>query len=433
MDLTPNPLEDNIEINPESKLYVCNLCPKKYAIVMRFNRHIKDHKNGKITAKETWIEKQDLNCEFCGKSGFRSKKRHESTHKMPEKKKCPYCEKKFLHDTNLLKHQEIHTSETNKCNFCGKWFKALSNLRTHELIHTDEKPFSCPLCPKRFNQAWNLKLHNSVHSVETPNPCSKCDKCFVSNAHLKRHEKSHHQAQTKKKQELKCNVCSYVTHVKHSLYTHKVTHQAKSQTILFKCDQCDLESKSESAMNNHKNIVHNGQKKFICEQCDFKTGYGCSLKGHIEDVHEKIRANCTICSWKGARIYLAKHKREVHFSQKKDNFKCDICSNEYLRNEHLKKHVNRDHRGLRYSCPNCEHKATTTGGLKVHISSKHEGTRYPCKQCSHKAYCKSSLIKHMNVIHLNIKTNICNICEFKASTKSNLKMHEKHYHGHLSD
>ena len=187
----------------------------------------------------------------------------------------------------------------------------------------------------------------------------------------------------------------------------------------------------QSHMHKHKDVVHNGQKKFNCEQCDFKTGYGDSLKGHLEKVHDKIRAHCTICSWKGNSKNLVKHKKDLNFSQRKDNFKCDICSNEYVRNNHLKKHINRDHRGIRHSCPNCEHKATTKGSLKIHINSKHKGIRYPCKQCSHKAYCKSSLIKHMNAIHLNLKPNLCNVCEFKTSTKSNLRFHEKHSHGYL--
>ena len=412
-------------MNPGSTMFACDQCPKKYAIIMRFNRHKSEHKNGKITGKPAYPEKQDWNCEKCEKSGTsrRSKKRHESTHKMPERK-CAFCGKKFIYEVSLLKHQQVHTSETNKCNVCEKWFKNPSNLRTHELTHTDERPFSCPLCPKTFTQFWNLKNHKGKHSGETLNPCSKCDKRFTSKQGLKHHEESHHE------NELRCNMCSFKTPHMGTLISHKRKHHTNLQITLYKCDQCSLEFRSDSSMRNHKLVVHKGQKKFNCDQCDFRTGYADSLKGHIENVHDKIRMNCTICSWKGNSKNLRTHKKAVHFSQNQ-KFKCNICSKEYSRNDHLKKHINRDHRGVRYSCPNCEHKATTKGGLKVHINSKHDGTRYPCKQCGHEAYCKSSLIKHINTIHLNLKPNMCNFCEFKASNKSNLKVHQRNSHGHL--
>ena len=38
--------------NVSQKLYSCDLCPKKYALVMRFNRHKNDHKTGKAVAQE---------------------------------------------------------------------------------------------------------------------------------------------------------------------------------------------------------------------------------------------------------------------------------------------------------------------------------------------------------------------------------------------
>ena len=422
MEATLNPTENILDMNQGSKLYACDLCPKKYAIIMRFNRHKKEHENGKIPAKETSPEHQDWNCDVCGKSGtsYRSKKRHESTHKVPERK-CGLCEKKFIYEVNLLQHQRIHNSETHKCKVCEKWFKCQSNLRIHELTHTDERALSCPVCPKRFKLFYTLKIHKEKHLGETRHKCSKCDKSFISKTSLKHHEDSHQGNQ------LKCTICSFETPHMGSFFSHKAKHRTKLQTTLFKCDQCSLEYTSHNAMQNHKLIIHNGQKKFNCNQCDFRTGYADSLKGHIEDVHDKIRIDCTICSWKGNSKNLKTHTKQVHFSQKK-RFQCNICSIEYSRNEHLKKHINRDHKGVRYSCPNCEHKATTKGGLKVHINSKHEGTRYPCKHCGHKAYCKSSLIKHKNAIHLNLRPYMCNLCEFKASTKSNLKSHEKRSH-----
>ena len=411
------------ELNSQTNLFACDLCPKKYAIIMRFNRHKNDHMNGKIRT----TGEQDWNCEQCGKSGrgYRSNKKHEFTHKDPDKK-CNVCGKKFRSEILLLKHQRTHTDEGNKCNFCGKWFESLTNLRVHEFIHTDEKPFSCPLCPKKFTQSGALKIHKRTHSDELRYPCSICDKSFKSGAILNEHKENH-----QKEKDFKCNICSFETHNRGTLYSHKRKIHSKSKLTLSNCDQCGLGFTSNKSMNKHKNIVHNGQLKFSCKQCNFKTGYGDSLKSHVESIHDKIRKSCTICSWKGNGKNLVKHKREMHFKPNNEHFKCDICRKEYSRNDHLKTHKDRDHFGIRYPCPNCEFSSTSKGSLKIHISSKHEGKRYPCKQCEHKAYCSSSLMKHINVIHLNLKPNICNFCEFKAASKSNLKIHQKHFHAHF--
>ena len=69
--------------NASQKLYSCDLCPKKYALVMRFNRHKNDHKTGKaVVQKKDEIQRANKGWHYdlCGKTGsnYSSLKRHKS-------------------------------------------------------------------------------------------------------------------------------------------------------------------------------------------------------------------------------------------------------------------------------------------------------------------------------------------------------------------
>ena len=206
----------------------------------------------------------------------------------------------------------------------------------------------------------------------------------------------------------------------------------KSLRTTHHCTQCDQTLSSKDSLNKHIETIHLGHKKYHCSLCEYKTGIRSSLKIHIDNVHDKLKVKCLICPWEGSKIRLSKHKKSTHMNNPAEIVKehgCKICDNSYLRKEHLKKHTEKAHLGVRYQCQKCNFKSTTKGSLKTHFKSKHEGIKSPCPHCSHQAYDKSSLAKHVKTIHLGLKPYKCQVCDLEFATKNGLITHEKHHSG----
>ena len=169
------------------KMFSCSQCPKKFVILMRFDRHKKDHQSGKIVIKrkkEIHQEKQTWTCEHCGKlaKNYSTLQLHKLIHNEPTKK-CDKCEKSFKTRGDLKKHQRVHSDKKSYvCSLCSKSFTQPSSLRLHKVVHTGEKLFSCTFCSKSFTQRGALNLHKRIHTGERPFKCGKCGKNIQKHA-----------------------------------------------------------------------------------------------------------------------------------------------------------------------------------------------------------------------------------------------------------
>ena len=87
---------------------------------------------------------------------------------------------------------------------------------------------------------------------------------------------------------------------------------------------------------------------------------------------------------------------------------------------------------IKFDCDQCEYKATTKSNLRVHILSIHEGIIFDCAQCVYKATQKSSLSnkEHKKSKHERIKYS-CDQCEYKTSYKQALRIHKQSKHGDI--
>lgn len=92
------------------------------------------------------------------------------------------------------------------------------------------------------------------------------------------------------------------------------TARRSAVETVYRCGQCIYETFWKHDLKSHMNL-HTGEKMFKCDKCPYTTIWGNSFKRHVR----------------------------THTGEKP--FKCHVpgCDSAFIRSEHLKKHLARDH------------------------------------------------------------------------------------------
>jgi hypothetical protein len=125
-------------------------------------------------------------------------------------------------------------------------------------------------------------------------------------------DKNLNNAQTKRGNELECQICSETFGTKSELKIHvSAVHRKKKA---FQCEICSWGFVTPSRLKSHTDQVHNKIKPFKCEICSKGFGSGANLKTHNDTVHKKIKSyKREICSKAlSNKSKLNKHIEKIH-------------------------------------------------------------------------------------------------------------------------
>lgn len=210
---------------------------------------------------------------------------------------------------------------------------------------------------------------------------------------------------------------------------------------LYKCSSCSLRCNEKVQISNHVcetrfNYVQ--VKSKFCEQCKAKS---FSVMWHyfhsIQCNFQKAKLNgkghkCDQCLYSTSRKRsLLRHQLSKHTPVDfRTYLQCDQCDAKYLkmRNLHLHKLYKHTPSDLLkwLHCDKCTYKTMHHSYLRLHHEFKHSiGKKIGCDHCSFTTHAKRYLGRHHCSLHsTNLsKTHYCTLCNFKTTSKRNLKFH----------
>jgi len=260
-----------------------------------------------------------------------------------------------------------------------------------ETFATYIKQLICETCKKTFSNKSNLTKHIKLKL------CLKTSEKIVKPKNFTKHTRTHKKQfqceHCKRKFETllrlqkhcrwkhaQCEVCSGVFETGQELRKHqKESHQEKN----FECSMCVYKFFKEKELDSHFLTVHTDLKKEECKECG---GMFNNLKRHFIRRHtDRDRKICNVCGgvFKAMRQHLLRSSCRPG-EKVEANFQCDLCSKTFTLKQGLTRHIKVIHEQVKdYACEACDYKATSKYNMELHQGSMHNGMRPKKQQCPH--------------------------------------------------
>jgi KRAB domain-containing zinc finger protein len=435
----------------------CNLCDFRAARKDNLHAHVKamhSEKSDDTSDFPITPEKDQNKCPHCNFTGRKLKRHMNSMHLKTKDRKSNQSHKTAKSETLYDDVVRVNEEEEEKSVPSG-------NVVTGPVVQASEfKLYKCIHCDHELPTELGLKVHiGIVHEGQNgKETISKCppDCGFVPSTRdvLMRHIKSVHL----KLKDQKCKLCDFSAARKDSLNIHvKTVHSEKKGQLV-----SDIK-REEPASNDHVVRVNKEEeeesapsgsvvtgpvvqaselKLYKCPDCSFVPSTRRGLMRHIKAMHLKLKdQKCNLCDFSAARNdSLKNHVKSMH-SEKRRELVSDIKREEPASNE---KHVQCEnivtvsgiHSGdsKLHKCIHCDHEVPTKHGLKVHIGMVHDGkygkaaiSKCP-PDCGFVPSTQQGLNRHIKAVHLKLKDQKCNLCDFRVARKDSLKNHVKSKH-----
>ncbi|XP_053688875.1 zinc finger protein 665-like [Sabethes cyaneus] len=346
---------------------------------------------------------------------------------------CSYCAKTYMTNGNLQEHiRMVHTGVKFPCKECGVELSTKSSWKRHMKGHTEEG-FCCHLCTEKFSSHSVLAKHiRRVHDkVANHFICLDCGNTYDTNAALREHRISHTD-----ERRWECTECGMKFKRNHNLINHRKIHLVEKKVVKLKCQDCDEEFPSKSALASHRSI----HGKFCCRLCSRTFDSIADLLQHRREEHKDsvkdTAVNCRTCHKRFPdQEELLKHREEEHPLEVP--LVCEVCKATFISTVALRAHQREHNRVILYNCPNCPETYNSQLLLETHIKELHADCKnHVCDLCGSGYPTRKQLVSHLGR-HRNPNrkkaSNIpghymCDICGKEFNFRVTLKRHVINFH-----
>ncbi|RUS82885.1 hypothetical protein EGW08_009350 [Elysia chlorotica] len=242
-----------------------------------------------------------------------------------------------------------------------------------------------------------------------------------------------------------CFLCAQPFDSEEQLEVHLLTHEEKSRSGCFKCDDCNRTYRTRAGYVKHfkmgtclkRDDFENGEVgDYVCNICGSQFSTEAYLKLHKYKVHENPSDTHT-CPDCGKKFYSSQGYNK-HRSGRPctEPLKCKICGKTYSSKakESFKIHM-RHHRteatGVLFECDECDRTYMTQMALNKHKLS-HTGIKpYRCDICG-KEFSMRYMVKDHARTHTGERPYPCTLCGSTFSNRGHLGRHMRsHENGTL--
>ena len=297
--------EDKIE--NEAKLLTCIECSSEFNSKELLADHIIQAHHNKVK------------CKLCIKEfDILALRKHYYDDHLAKTFACGKCDKTFVTENMLKKHQTEKHELFCVCGICKQGFQSLKELGEHFKIHELQPNSLEKIHNKSFvKKSETVKKTNqssktSPKLVPKAHVCSICDETFEKADELALHVSKVHEETITDNQDTHNEVFTEAT------FNQSNLGEANSKARR-KCDFCDKTFKSASGRATHMayrpenciNIVKPREKPFGCGSCDKSFDNAAQLAHHVIITHLKSIFVCKSCKKYSSKkpVELAIHEK----------------------------------------------------------------------------------------------------------------------------
>ena len=200
---------------------------------------------------------------FSVKSSYKRHMRQSHTHEGMIK--CKMCDRKFLNQTDLRRHNETaHLGLRFDCDECDKTYRTRGGLNCHKLTHKGIYRYLCLICGRGFNYKSEYESHTTSHSGLKPHMCDQCGSKFQTKGGLRKHRETCGVAIKR----FTCETCGKKFKASRFLDDH-IRIQHEEGGTLKQCSTCGDFFRHRSSLYNH--MKKTGHEWIYARRCNFKT------------------------------------------------------------------------------------------------------------------------------------------------------------------